>query len=289
MNKNFNIKKYTLGSLGLVVVMGLIFASLPINIRSNGHSTEGKYVLSDEQMSSLNLDDENIKSLLDLYNKNDSNIKKDDLVSVLKNVDLIPPELIKLAAKNNEALDFVSNYPSHENTDDISIEDDYTPGEIPLFLQWDERWGYSKYADEFMAINGCAPTSLAMVIVGLTGDTSLNPKVVADYSYNNGFYEDGVGTSWDLMVKGANHFGIDSKYLYINKPSILSSIKKGNVVVASVKPGIFTTTGHFLIVIGIDENGKLIINDPNSKINSSTTWDVDVFLNEVKALWEMSV
>ena len=245
--------------------------------------------MSDEQISNLNLEDPNVRSLLDLYYEAEDTSEKEKFASILNNINETPSELLELAIKNNETLDFVANYPFYKGHKKISIEDDHTPGEIPLFLQWDERWGYHEYADEFMAINGCAPTSLAMVIVGLTGDTSITPKVVADYSYNNGFYVEGVGTSWNLMIEGASYFGIEGKYLYLNESSLLTSLKNGNPVIASVKPGIFTTIGHILVVTGLDENGKLIINDPNSRENSSKTWDVDVFLNEVKALWEMSI
>ncbi len=37
-------------------------------------------------------------------------------------------------------------------------------GEIPLLLQWDERWGYSVYGDNMIAVNGCGPTAVAMVV-----------------------------------------------------------------------------------------------------------------------------
>lgn len=288
MNKNNKKykKKYRLNLLIIIVICLCLGTSYAVK---NHSIFDNRVLLSEEQISNLNLDDPNVRSLLDLYYEAEDTSEKEKFASILNNINETPSELLELAIKNNETLDFVSNYLFYKGDKKISIKDDYTPGEIPLFLQWDERWGYHEYADEFMAINGCAPTSLAMVIVGLTGDTSINPKVVADYSYNNGFYVEGVGTSWDLMIEGASHFGIEGKYLYLNESSLLTSLKNGNPVIASVKPGIFTTIGHILVVTGLDENGKLIINDPNSRENSSKTWDVDVFLNEVKALWEMSI
>lgn len=50
-------------------------------------------------------------------------------------------------------------------------------------------------------------------------------------------------------------------------------------------PGEFTSEGHFIVLAGIDENGKIIVNDSNSKINSSKKWDIDVFMKETKNLW----
>ncbi len=282
MTKNFKAKGYVVTSLTLVTILGLGLSMFKIDGINAKSKDENIYVLSEETKMELNLEDPSIKSLLDLYSKNDS------LVNILNNSDKIPSELLKLASNNPETLDFVSNYLSHIPDDNISIENDYTPGEIPLFLQWDERWGYHKYADNFMAINGCAPTTLAMVSVGLTGNTSITPQTVVDYSYEKGYYVDDVGTSWNLISEGCYDFGLSSRHISINKDSIISSLEKGHPVVASVKPGIFTTTGHFLVITGLNEDGTLKINDPNSLINSSIDWDIDILVKEAKALWEMS-
>lgn len=46
--------------------------------------------------------------------------------------------------------------------------DDFVTGEIPALIQWDERWGYAPYGSEtIIAVSGCGPTALSMVISGL--------------------------------------------------------------------------------------------------------------------------
>ena len=55
-------------------------------------------------------------------------------------------------------------------------------GEIPLLLQWDERWGYSVYGDNMIAVNGCGPTAVAMVVSGLLCDPSVTPYKVAKFA-----------------------------------------------------------------------------------------------------------
>ena len=42
----------------------------------------------------------------------------------------------------------------------VSLPED---GSVPLFLQWDERWGYRSYGGDFLAVTGCGPTALSMV------------------------------------------------------------------------------------------------------------------------------
>lgn len=231
-----------------------------------------------------------------LFNSND--INKEILVEkskeypkinqILNNINLYPISLINLLSNNIETIDFVANYPKYSEkatTGDISIKEDYEKGQIPLFIQWDKRWGYDKYGDEFIAINGCGPTSLAMVAVGLTGNTDINPKVVADYSRKNGYLINGVGTRWSMMTEGAKHFGIIGTEINLSENNIISNLKKGDPIIASMGPGEFTSKGHFIVLTGVSSDGKIIVNDPNSKVRSEKTWDIDVFMKEAKNLW----
>lgn len=209
---------------------------------------------------------------------------------ILKNEEAYPKELIDLALKKEETRDFVYKYIENKtNKKTINIENEYVKGEFPLFIQWDERWGYDTYGDTYIAINGCGPTTLAMVIVGLTGDTTINPKVVADFSYDNGYYVENVGTKWSLMTEGVKAFGIQGEEISLSENGILSTLQRGEPIIASMRPGTFTTSGHFIVLTGVTEDGKIIVNDPDSREKSSETWDIDVFMKETKNLWKFSI
>lgn len=253
-----------------IVVLGLLYIAF-LKLNTNKHSSISK--------------DEIVTKLEDLSHS-DPKINE-----ILNNIDRYPDKYLELLSKNIETIDFVLNYPNHTSKSDskkTSIEEYYTPGEIPLFLQWDKNWGYDMYGEDPIAIDGCAPTSLAMVAVGLTGNTSVTPLSVSDYAYKNGYYIDGVGSSWSLISEGSKHFGLKSHELPLNKSSILSTLESGNPIILTVGPGTFTSTGHFLVLTGLTDDGKIKINDPNSKLNSSKSWDVDIFLNETKNLWKIS-
>ncbi len=257
----------------IIIILGLIYIPLKI--------TKPKDIYSSSSISKYEL----INKLKEEY-KYDSKVQY-----ILNNIDKYPTELLELLIRNIETVDFVYNYPNHSGKtifNKISIKDYYTSGKIPLFLQWDKKWGYDFYGNEPIAINGCAPTSLAMVAVGLTKNTNINPLVVSNYAYEHGYYVNGVGSSWSLISEGAKHFGLNSKELPLSKSSILSTLKEGYPIIVTVGPGTFTSTGHFLVLTGLTDDGKVTINDPNSKINSSKSWDVDVFLKDAKNLWKMS-
>lgn len=209
------------------------------------------------------------------------------VLDMLNNIEKYPEELLELASRKDESIDFVYNYTNYDSssTKSISINKDYKKGEIPLFIQWDERWGYEKYGSEFLAINGCGPTALSMIVVGLTGNKEMNPKAVADFSLNNGYLVDGIGSTWTLMSEGASQLGVESRSLPLNRDIILNTLEAGQPIIATMGPGTFTQTGHFLVLTGVDRDGKIIVNDSDSKERSEKTWDIEIFMNETENLW----
>ncbi|WP_436514117.1 C39 family peptidase [Clostridium thermobutyricum] len=217
--------------------------------------------------------------------KEDSNPK---VKTILANLNLYPESLVKLASYNKAALDFVYDYPfeaEYYQNKKIDIKSYYEKGKIPLFLQWDKQWGYDKYGDNYIAVNGCGPTALSMVIVGLTGNTNINPKVVADYSESKGEYVNGEGSKWTMMTDIPEHFGVEGKEIPLIKSKIIDELKEGNPIIAAMGPGVFTKTGHFIVLTGLTEDGQVIVNDPDSKVNSEKTWNLNLVMKETKDLW----
>ena len=133
-------------------------------------------------------------------------------------------------------------------------------------------------------------TSLSMVATGLTGNTSFTPKYVADMSVNMGYYVDEVGTDWTLMTAGASELGINSAQLTNwSEDTLKSELSAGHPIICSMGPGDFTNQGHFIVLSGLTEEGKVLINDPNSKINSRKKWDLNKIINQMNAAWSFWV
>ena len=211
---------------------------------------------------------------------------------ILLMLDQYPSDLIELAAKKPETIDFVAHYPEYitaTSHPEISIDKDYTPGSIPFFLQWDKRWGYELYGDDFIAINGCGPTCLSMVAVGLTNDISLTPKAVADFSYTAGYLTSEQGTSWALMSEGAANLGLDGEMIPAVPEILHQLLKEGTPIIASMRPGHFTTEGHFIVLYDIDENNMVSVHDPDSIKRSNQTWPLSTILEECKCLWRFKI
>lgn len=191
-----------------------------------------------------------------------------------------------LAATCNypEMIDFTLDYPIH----DIE-EKAYTAEEMeqdfPLFLQWDRRWGYLPYGAHCIAMSGCAPTCLTMVAVALTRDENITPDVVGEYSMKKGYYLPGTGTKWALLTKGADYFGVHANEVKMEKELVTEKLQAGLPVICSMKEGNFTARGHFIVLVGVDEDGKMIVNDPNSLARSQMRWDFNTIRGQAKNMW----
>ena len=197
-----------------------------------------------------------------------------------------PESLLKLLEKNPETEQFVMDYfKNKDKHEEIDVSGEVKEGKIPLFLQWDERWGYETYGEDFLALTGCGPTSLAMVRCGLSGNGDWDPWRVARMADEEGYYVNGAGSSWELMTEGASKLGLAAEEVVFDAEHIKSTLEEGKPIICVVGPGDFTDSGHFLVLTGVDGKGKIILNDPNSKIRSRETWEVDDLMAQTKNLW----
>ncbi len=173
----------------------------------------------------------------------------------------------------------------HTDNDVIDISKDMTGG-IPRLFQTDSRWKKKTYGTNVMEINGCGPTCLSMVYCGLTGDTDWNPYAVAKMAEEKGYYVSGVGTSWELMTDGAKRLGLQAEQVAFSENAIRDALEFGQPIICAMGPGDFTTEGHFIVLIDVDEEGKILVNDPNSKELSEKAWELERLMGQMKNLWK---
>ena len=216
--------------------------------------------------------------------RTDSNTKIEKVIRSFDEKDY-PEELIELYRNNQETEEFVAGYPENKNKNfKIDLSKEAEADDIPLLLQWDKRWGYQEYGSNMIALTGCGPTCLSMVYIGLTGDASLHPGKMAEFSEKNGFYAEG-GTSWSFMTEGAQKLGLSSLELPLDENRMKRELSDKKPIICSMRAGDFTAKGHFIVLTGIDENGSFVLNDPNSRKNSETAWSYERLSTQIKNLW----
>lgn len=196
-----------------------------------------------------------------------------------------PLELIELLEKNPETEEYVLNYPLKKGTysdEDLPASDG--TGNIPLLIQWDDRWGYYEYGGNVMGLAGCGPTSLSMVASYLLNDPSLTPIYMADYSTRNGHSIDGGGTAWSLMNEGARALGLNPKEVPLDEAQVKKHLENGRPIIVNVGEGIFTDNGHYMVFVGWEDE-KIKINDPNRREYSERLWSFEEIKDQIKNMW----
>ncbi len=198
-----------------------------------------------------------------------------------------PQVLQELLEKNEETKEFVESYPDREQYmgREIDLSAECAAGGVPLLMQWDLRWGYDSYGKEMIGVEGCGPTCMTMAYLYLKGDASMNPREMAKYAYENGYYSE-EGTSWSFFTEGADGLGLTGYELPLSEEAMERELDGGSVIVCSMRPGDFTTTGHFILLRGYDGNG-FYVNDPNSRKNSGRQWDFETLKPQIKCLWRI--
>ncbi len=204
-----------------------------------------------------------------------------------------PKSLIKLYKKNKEARQFVLDYATYDamgmRPDMIDISKEVKKGEIPYFCQWDERWGYEYYGDDYLAVTGCGPTSLTMVYCGLTGKTDKNPLTMAKLAEKGGYAVGDKGSLWSMMPELGEKLGLKVQELPTDEETIMQELKAGHPIIAIMGKGTFTDGGHFIVLRGINKYGNIKISDPNSRERTEKGWRAKTLLKEMQTMWSYSL
>lgn len=205
-----------------------------------------------------------------------------------EHLEIYPEAAVKAALQGDEKVNFALQIPFRApDSSGLGEQVTVTPGEIPYLTQYDERWGYHSYGSSVIGITGCGPTCLAMAAAGLTGNTSCNPARVADFAMAAGYYMAGTGTMWSLFTEGAANFGLTGTELPLDVNVMQSSLDSGAVIVASMLPGDFTQSGHFIVIYVYGRDGFLV-HDPNSRALSSRSWSYERLSGQIANLWSLS-
>lgn len=167
--------------------------------------------------------------------------------------------------------------------------DEWRRGSMPYLYQVDPQYKDVPYSNGTFEVQGCGPTALAMVYIDLTGDTSMGPAEMADFSTRNGYSTDGNGSSWLLMSEGAERLGLASATIASTPQAMSAELAAGHPVICIMGPGAFTKVGHYIAIEGLDEGGKAIVHDSNSRARSLGRWDLSAICAEAEAAWSFSV
>ncbi len=162
----------------------------------------------------------------------------------------------------------------------VPAEDGGMP--VPLLYQFDYKTVLCKYdgIPRSVMTSGCNVTSVAMVTAYLT-DEQTSPEVMFKWAVNHGLYF-GDGLGHEQMSKVASQWGVTGRWIRNDGESVIAALREGKPVIAHMGPGLFTSRGHYIVLRGVTEDGKILVNDPNSAYRSTLAYPMKTILRETR-------
>ena len=161
---------------------------------------------------------------------------------------------------------------------DITFTNAETP--VVYYNQTDARWGNESYGKtSTIGRAGCGPTALAIAVASLTNN-KVTPYDVAQWSVANGGLCEGSGSYHSLIPNGGRHYGLTVTSIGRDGKQLVEALQSGKLVIAIMSKGHFTSSGHFIVLRGVTEDGKILVADPASVKRSNKEWDLRIITSE---------
>lgn len=159
---------------------------------------------------------------------------------------------------------------------------------VVYYNQGEEPWGSMPYGTSTIGDAGCGPTSMAIVISTLTGQT-VNPQMTCAYSISNGEYVSGVGTAHSFPTNAAHHWGLTCERVGKDRMGyVVQSLKEGKMVVEICEAYTITGSGsgHFIVLTGVTRDGYITIADCASRERTGKVYSVETITSYGRDLAE---
>lgn len=154
---------------------------------------------------------------------------------------------------------------------------------VPMLFQGDypQTILYCNGEPKSVASSGCGAVSASMVIAYLTGNTEQNPYLLFCMAIDAGRYH-GSGLSHDTLKWLMHDYGVKCRWISNSADAVLEALAEGKPVIAHMGEGIFTSKGHYIVLRGVTEDGKILVNDPNSRSNCHKAFPLETILAQTR-------
>ncbi len=169
------------------------------------------------------------------------------------------------------------------------------------YKQTDEKWCRLKYAVQGEASTiksaGCGPAAMACVL-SATVSPYIDPVTCAAWALQHGYKAKGSGSYYTYPAAQGAEYGATVRRLNTSnvygKPQAgvhteaLAALQAGDWLIACMGKGLWTSSGHYIVVYGY-RGGMVYINDPASS-RAARAWNTwTLFRSQVKYYWAVTV
>lgn len=194
------------------------------------------------------------------------------ILSILFSGCYAPASIPEESTFATEELISVETFP--EVTEPVNeVKPAYMRKDVPLYNQRD--YTETPYGSSSVAKSGCGITTASMVISYFAG-RRITPAVLAPH------YNIPSLTMQQRMLNALADCEIIITAEYYGRkqwPQVYEALKQGHIVISYQGPGFFTEVGHFIVLTGLTEDGKVWINDPNGDNWEKHDQMIDGFTN----------
>ena len=133
--------------------------------------------------------------------------------------------------------------------------------------------------EKSVASSGCGAACLSMAMRYLDASVEQDPEALLLWVYANGYYQ-GAGIGYAAMQKALEAFGFSGEWIAANRLKLREALEAGYPVIAYMGEGHFGTSGHYILVYGIDSIGRVRVIDPNSEKRSQILYRSKTIIDE---------
>jgi RHS repeat-associated protein len=226
----------------------------------------------------------------------DTSEANDDTLGV--EVEILPGGYTRVEAEEAIPLDLgldLNLYNTEDNGagffNDSLIENsnDWIAADVTYYNQHDSPWGDDLYSikndwkNQTFSKSGCGPTAAAMAISTQLG-IRFTPDVAGQFSLARGYRTLDSGTNPDFFQPLGKACGLNV-IATTSFDQLIYYLGKGGTAVVSMKPGDFTTGGHYIVLsagkFGTNNGSRLFVSDPNKR-EKTKYWNSSVIKKQMK-------
>lgn len=154
---------------------------------------------------------------------------------------------------------------------------------IPLLYQYDYGRAVCMVSgkEKSVASSGCGAASASMLIAYIAGEYDQTPYTLFYWAAKNHRYY-GDGLDFATVKQMLSNYGVSSRLTGVSAEGILEALRANRPIIILMGPGTFTKGGHYIVLRGLDENGNVLVNDPNSSSRSGQSYPVEQIAREAK-------
>lgn len=155
--------------------------------------------------------------------------------------------------------------------------------DVVYYNQADAQWARQPYGSDHVGGYGCGPTAMSMVVSTLLGEAS-DPALMARECAGAGYWCKGSGSYLSIVGGIAAAHGLECRAIppeQLDRDDLLMHLATGDLAVALMTRGHFTSSGHFIVLRGLTLDGQILVADPASRERSLTPWDPSLIISEL--------